>query len=177
MDSSWKLFTSWSSLLLECLILFQCLSYHYQNTRKLMFKYFLTQESIIRSSKWETSRLVHRFQVQVLLQLWAIALMNMDAWFHGDNKIGGTIGASQLFNFFPTQREAYRSRLTVIKYSHPLVPVWHAQRLEICWAFFTMAFGMREHNAGRDGTGWGREKKEKRKKVEKDWSKQTNQTW
>lgn len=46
---------------------------------------------------------------------------------------------------------------------------------KLCWAVFTMAFGMCDHNMGRDEAGW-RHGKKKRKKVKKGGSKQTKQT-
>lgn len=58
---------------------------------------------------------------------------------------------------------------------YPFMPIWHVLKQKLCWAVFTVAFGICDHNTGRDKAGW-RQGKKKRKKVKKDRSKQTKQT-
>lgn len=79
-----------------------------------------------------------------------------------------------------TTKEANRSKLTMdtITYANthiqPCMPIWHVLKQRLCWAVFTVAFPICDHNTGRQGLMETR--KEEKKKVKKDGSKQTKQT-
>lgn len=88
----------------------------------------------------------------------------MDAWFHGDNKTGGRSGASDI-HLGSNTMQAHRSQLTMDTLTHAnthLSPIWHVLKEKLCWAVFTMAFGMCDHNTGRDEAGDMERRKERK---------------
>lgn len=114
------------------------------------------------------------FQLQVHLQLWAFTLMNMDAWFHGDNKNWLKIGGLAHIRLMPntkqkagTQVSANRGYTNTCKHTSNL-----SLQSGMCWSeSYTGHFSLWPSGCMNTALGEMRPDGDRKRRNERKWRK------